>query len=152
MMDATTEREQHPTDPRSPNMTETETQTTILATTVDTHLAGYCEPDPGARRRLLDQVWAPEAALIDPPLEGVGVAAIAGLVDAVLAHYPAHRFVRTTEVDAHHDFVRYGWELRAPDGVAAVSGLDFAELDATGRITRIVGFFGDLVPDDATTA
>jgi hypothetical protein len=130
----------------------TETETTALSTTVDTHLAGYCEPDPPTRRRLLEQVWADDAELIDPPLEGTGVDAIADLVDVILTHYPAHRFVRTTACDTHHDIVRYGWELRAPDGAVAVSGLDVAELDDAGRITRIVGFFGDLGPDAEAAA
>ena len=133
-------------------MTETETDTTALAMTVDTHLAGYCEPDATARRRLLEQVWADDAKLIDPPLEGTGVEAIADLVDVILTHYPAHRFVRTTACDTHHDVVRYGWELRAPDGAVAVSGLDVAELNAAGRITRIVGFFGDLLPQTEVAA
>jgi hypothetical protein len=131
----------------------TDIDTTTLATTIDTHLAGYCEPDAAARRRLLEQVWASDAELIDPPLEGIGVDAIADLVDVILTHYPAHRFVRTTGIDAHHDVVRYGWELRTPDDAVAVSGLDVAELDEAGRITRIIGFFGDLAPvDDAEAA
>jgi hypothetical protein len=33
-----------------------------------------------------------------------------------------------------------------------VSGLDVAELDDAGRITRIVGFFGDLGPDAEAAA
>jgi hypothetical protein len=130
----------------------TDIDTTTLATTIDSHLAGYCEPDPHVRRQLLDQVWAPAGELIDPPLEGVGVDAIAGLVDAVLAHYPAHRFVRTTGLDEHHGFVRYGWELRSPDGTVAVSGLDIAELSEAGRIARIVGFFGELAHIDQVAA
>jgi hypothetical protein len=86
------------------------------ATTVDTHLAGYCEPDANWRAELLGRVWADDGVLLDPPLEGTGPAGIAALVDAVLAHYPNHRFERTTELDAHHDRARYGWALVAPDG------------------------------------
>jgi hypothetical protein len=68
------------------------------------------------------------------------------MTDAVLAHYPDHTFTRTTAVDAHHTFARYGWALNGPDGTAAVTGTDFVEVDASGRLTRIVGFFGDPVP------
>ena len=64
----------------------------------------------------------------------------------MLEHYPAHTFRRTTGVDAHHTYARYGWELVAPDGTVAVAGTDVVTLDADGRIATIVGFFGDLPP------
>jgi hypothetical protein len=117
-----------------------------LASTVDTHLAGYCEPDPDHRLELLQAAWAPTGRLIDPPFDGTGPGGVAEMVDAVLGHYPAHTFRRTTVVDAHHDRARYGWELVAPDGTVAVAGTDVVTVDADGRIVEIVGFFGDLAP------
>ena len=123
--------------------------TTDLTTTVDTHLAGYCEPDPDARRALLAQAWAADGELVDPPLDARGRDGIVALVDAVLEHFPGHRFQRTSAVDAHHDVARYTWSLVAPDGTPAVTGLDIATLDADGRLTKVVGFFGDIPTDDA---
>lgn len=119
---------------------------TDLATTIDTHLTAYCEPDPATRRALVDQVWAADGELLDPPLEGRGHEAIAGLADAVLGHYPGHRFTRTTEVDAHHGYARYGWELVGPDGVVAITGVDVARVTDDGRLAQVVGFFGNLTP------
>lgn len=118
-------------------------------TTIDTHLAGYCEPDATRRLELLSGVWADDGELLDPPFDGTGPDAIAGLVDAVLTHYPEHRFERTTGVDAHHAFARYGWALVAPDGAVAVAGVDVAQLDDEGKLVRVVGFFGDLPPKEA---
>ena len=118
-----------------------------VATTVDLHLAGYCEPDPGRRAALLAQAWTDGGVLIDPPFDGAGRDGIAAMVDVVLTHYAGHTFSRTTDVDVHHDHGRYGWALVAPDGTPAVTGTDFAEFDPdTGRLVRIVGFFGDPVP------
>ena len=125
-----------------------------ITETIDTHLAGYCEADPERRRALLDQVWAADGEFVDPPLEGRGPEAIAALVDAVLQHFPDHRFRRTSEVDVHHGHARYAWELvgpDGPDGTVAITGLDVATLDADGRLTRIIGFFGEL-PALATAA
>jgi hypothetical protein len=68
------------------------------------------------------------------------------MTDTVLTHFPGHTFRRTSEVDAHHTFGRYSWVLVAPDGVTAVSGTDIVEVDDQGRLTRIVGFFGDVSP------
>jgi hypothetical protein len=116
-----------------------------LETLIDTHLAGYCEADPEQRRTLLTAAWDADGALIDPPMEATGPDGIAGLVDVVLQHYPGHRFVRTTAVDAHHDHARYGWALVAPDGTAAVTGTDVVTVN-DGKLAQIVGFFGEPAP------
>ena len=122
--------------------------TTTLTRTIDTHLAGYCEPDRERRLELLTAAWNPAGRLLDPPLEGQGIDAIAELVDAVLAHYPGHRFERTTEVDAHHGYARYGWTLTGPDGTTAITGTDIAEVDDDDKLVGVVGFFGELVTLD----
>ena len=115
-----------------------------IATTIDTHLAAYCEPDPEKRTDLLQSVWTTSGELVDPPMAASSMEEIAGLVDAVLTHYPDHRFQRTTAVDEHHGFARYGWALVSAEGAAAVAGTDFAQVDGDGRLVRVIGFFGEL--------
>jgi hypothetical protein len=115
-----------------------------VASTIDIHLAAYCEPDPGRRNDLLSEVWSESGTLIDPPFDGTGHAAISGLCEAALEHYPGHRFRRTSDIDTHHSFARYAWDLVAPDGNVAVKGLDVAEFGEDGKLVRVVGFFGDL--------
>lgn len=132
------------TNTTTPTTTTPVAGTPTLSVAVDTHLKAYCEPDPATRAELLAAVWAPTGALFDPPFEGEGLDAIAAMTDVVLTHYAGHTFRRTTDIDAHHTFARYGWELVAPDGTAAVTGTDIVEIDAEGRLTRIVGFFGPL--------
>lgn len=124
-------------------MTNTDNTTDIdLAALVDTHLAGYCEPDPARRAALVAAAWQPDGVLIDPPFEGSGHAGIAALTDIVLGHFPAHTFRRTSSVDAHHDVARYRWELVAADGTVAVTGIDLVDV-RDGRLARAVGFFGE---------
>ena len=101
------------------------------------------ETDAGRRRDLIDKVWAPDGQLIDPPLDAAGRDAISEMAAAVQGQFPGHSFRRTSAVDAHHGFARYGWDLVAADGSVTVSGVDVAELD-NGRLRRVVGFFGDL--------
>lgn len=134
-------------------MTDTDTTTATiidptsdLATIVDTHLAAYCEPDPTRRAELVARVWSPRGAVFDPPFEGSGHDGIAAMTDTVLTHFPGHTFRRTSDVDAHHTFARYTWDLVGPDGATAVSGTDIAELDDHRGLTRIIGFFGDVSP------
>lgn len=127
-------------------MTNTTDMTTHLARTVDSYLAAYCEPDPIRRAELVASVWAVDGALVDPPFDGAGHDGIAAMTDVVLTHYADHTFRRTTDIDAHHQFARYGWDLVSADGTVAVSGTDVAEIDEAGRLVRVIGFFGDLNP------
>jgi len=40
--------------------------------------------------------------------------------------------------------VRFGWELRGPDGAVAAAGIDVGGLASDGRFARITGFFGEV--------
>ncbi|MCU1360482.1 MAG: hypothetical protein JWN99_1771 [Ilumatobacteraceae bacterium] len=127
--------------------TTTDSPTVDLAdptSVVDAWLIGYAESDVTRRQALIAQTWAADGRLVDPPFEGTGHAELSGLVDAVLTHYAGHTFRRTTKVDAHHGFARYGWELVGPDGTVAVAGTDISRFADDGKLAGIVGFFGPL--------
>ena len=115
-----------------------------LTTTIDTYLAAWNETDPARRAELIEQVWATDGRLIDPPLASEGHAGISEHIAALHAQFPGHRFRRASGVDTHHDTVRVAWELVAPDGSVALTGLDFGTLAADGRLQRVTGFFGEL--------
>ena len=128
------------------NTTDTTTETRSVTENIDLHLEAYALDDAARRDSLVAAAWNAEGELLDPPLEGHGRAEISALADVVLTHYAGHKFVRTTAVDAHHGFARYGWDLRAPDGTNAVSGIDVVQFDEAGKLLRVVGFFGPLEP------
>jgi len=113
---------------------------------VDTHLAAYAEPDAAHRLQLLRSVWSTEGRLVDPPFESRGHQGISDQAATLLSQFPGHRFERTTAVDAHHPTLRYGWRLVSPAGAAVVEGIDVADLDVDGRLSRVVGFFGAQPP------
>lgn len=117
--------------------------TNSLTAVIDSHLEAYALVDVDRRNALVSASWNADGELTDPPMAGRGHAEISALADVVVTHYAGHRFERTTAVDAHHTFARYGWNLVAPDGSVAVSGTDFVEFDDEGRLLRIVGFFGE---------
>lgn len=112
--------------------------------TVDTHLEAYSECEAARRAELIAQVWAEQGQLIDPPIEGSGHAGISDVAAAVQAKFPDHTFRRTTGIDEHHGFARYGWELVSSAGTVALTGLDIAEIEADGRLRRVIGFLGDI--------
>lgn len=134
------------TDPTTTGDSTADDNTARRTRAIDAHLRAYCEPDAELRADLVAKAWTPAGVLVDPPFDGAGHDGISAMADGVLVHYPAHRFERTTEVDAHHAFARYGWSLVAPDGTVAVTGTDVVEFGDDGRLARVVGFFGDPVP------
>jgi SnoaL-like domain len=115
-----------------------------LISTVDTWLSAYGEPDSERRAELIGQVWAADGRLVDPPLAATGHEGIGDMAAAVQEQFPRHRFRRISGIDEHHDAFRFAWELLGPDGAVAVSGTDFGELAADGRLRQITGFFGEL--------
>ena len=120
-----------------------------VATTVDTYLAMWNETDSDRRAELIEQAWAQEGRYVDPLLEAEGHGALSDMVAAVHEQYPGHRFHRTSGIDAHHDQVRFAWELAAPDGALTVAGIDVGTLGADGRLERIAGFFGEIPQEEA---
>jgi hypothetical protein len=118
--------------------------TTDVTTTVDGYLAAWNERDAERRAELIEQVWAPDGRLIDPPIEGDGHAGISDVAAVMHEHYADHRFERTSGIDVHHVHLRFAWQLVGPDGAVAVAGIDTADLAEDGRLARVVGFFGDL--------
>ena len=113
-------------------------------TTIDTYLAALNETDAERRAQLVEQAWTPDATYVDPLQEAAGHAGLVDLAATVHAGYPGHTFHRTTEIDGHHDLVRFGWELVAPDGTLTVAGIDVADLAEDGRIRSVRAFFGEV--------
>jgi hypothetical protein len=56
---------------------------TDLASTIDTYLAAWTEQDPGRREELIEDVWADDGRLVDPPLAAEGRAAIGEMFAAL---------------------------------------------------------------------
>jgi len=112
--------------------------------TVDTYLAMWNETDPTRRAAHIAKAWTGDGHYADPALAASGHDALGEMVASVQARFPAHRFHRISGIDVHHDQLRFGWELVAPDGAVVVAGIDVGELAPDGRLRRITGFFGEL--------
>ena len=119
-----------------------------LETTIDKYLAAWTETDAGRRSALVNEVWADDGRLIDPPLATAGHDGISEMAATIQAQFPGHTFRRTSGVDAHHDQFRFAWDLVGPDGTVAIGGIDVGELADDGRLGRITGFFGPLPSKD----
>lgn len=124
-------------------MTNTETPTELTAT-IDTYIASLDEADDAKRAELVARSWAEDGRYTDPLQEHHGHAELASIQVAVQHTYPGASFRRTSGLDVHHESVRFSWELANPDGSLVVAGIDVGTVGADGRLTSIVGFFGDL--------
>ena len=122
----------------------TNTTTVDASATVAAYLEAWNEPDSTKRAPLIDQVWASDGRLIDPPFAVQGHDAILEATSGVHEQYPGHRFRQSSAVDSHHNHFRYAWEFVAPDGSIVLAGIDTGEVGDDGKLQRVTGFWGDL--------
>jgi hypothetical protein len=126
-----------------------DTATSETATIVDTYFGMWNEPDPTQRAELIERAWTSEGRYVDPVQEAQGHAQLSDMVAAIHERFPGQRFRRLSGIDAHHDQLRFAWELAAPDGAVTVAGVDVGVLADDGRLMSITGFFGD-VPEEVS--
>jgi hypothetical protein len=110
-----------------------------LAEVVDRYVETWNETDPTRRRALIDRTWTEDGTYVDPLMAGDGHAGIDAMLEGVQARFPGLRLRRTGELDAHHDRLRFTWELALEDGPAVAGGLDVGVV-AGDRLRSIVGF------------
>lgn len=82
----------------------------------------------------------------DPRDSLVGISELEAAIRSLRTSKPGYRFVITSEVDHHHDRLRYRWDMISR-GRTLMEGLDIVTIDASaGLICRIDGFFGHPTP------
>jgi SnoaL-like protein len=132
-----------------PSERETPQGGTTVHDVIERYIASWNQTDPQLRRKLIDEVWAPDASYIDPLAEAHGRDAIDATIAAVQAQFPGFTFTLLDSVDVHHSQARFTWGLgpaNAPDGAEpVVVGFDVAVAGSDGRLTTVLGFL-DRVP------
>lgn len=113
---------------------------TDLTDLIDRYIAMWNETDAARRQALIARVWTENASYLDPVMQGDGRSGIDAMVQGVQQRFPGHRFRRTSAVDAHHDRLRFCWELAPEAGPALVKGTDIGVVTGD-RLAAITGFF-----------
>jgi len=103
------------------------------------------ERDEDRRARLVSELWAEDARYCDPLVVVDGHAEIAATIGAVQAQFPELGFRLSGPADAHHNQVRFAWELGPAGAAAPIAGFDVAVVGEDGRIATVLGFL-DRVP------
>jgi hypothetical protein len=74
------------------------------------------------------------------------------MVGGLRATHAGYAVQRSSDLDVHHDVVRFGWEILDGDGELYLSGIDVCTLAADGRIRTLAGFFGAALEAAASAA
>ncbi|OHV30738.1 hypothetical protein CC117_07220 [Parafrankia colletiae] len=118
---------------------------------VELLLSAWTDGKPARRQQTLDACCVPDVSYINPLSAVEGTPSVSELLGAIQAQYPGLTPVRVTELDLHHGYARFGWELRNGAGTVALVGTDIVEWTADGSlIESIITFFGPLQPRVAT--
>ncbi len=120
-------------------MTTTETTPTDT-TAIDTYIAAWNETDDAKRLELLEQSCGADLWYRDPMLDADGIEAFSAKLAFVQSQFPGYVTSRTSDVDAHHDLVRFNWAVALPGEAPVIAGVDVAKFDDTGKLHRIIGF------------
>ncbi|MEU1216184.1 nuclear transport factor 2 family protein [Streptomyces sp. NPDC005791] len=81
----------------------------------------------------------------DPLGEAKGHEGIAAAITGAHQQFPGFAFEPTGTPDAHHDLVRFTWDLvSTADGSAPAAGFDVIRLADDGRISSVAGFLDRL--------
>ena len=84
----------------------------------------------------------------DPRDSFVGIDELEQAIRRLRTSKPEYAFVIASEIDCHHDRLRYRWDM-VRNGRTLMEGLDIVTLDqSSGRIARVDGFFGHPTPID----
>ena len=119
---------------------------TDIAATVESYFALWTEPDPVRRQKLIASTFEEDATYVGPALGGNGHDGIGDLATQLQEPLGGYRFNRTSDVDVHHDRVRYSWEIVPPGSKAPLAaGVDFGVIAPDGRLKSITAFL-DLAP------
>jgi hypothetical protein len=97
-------------------------------------------PDDTTSRAFLKDVWRDDSTYTDPTVTVTGVEALVRHIALVRSRRPDTCIVLTSEIDAHHDVLRFSWQRVNADGSLVLGGIDVAII-GDGRIVRMIGFF-----------
>ncbi|MEV6277186.1 nuclear transport factor 2 family protein [Nocardia sp. NPDC051832] len=111
---------------------------------VAAYLEAWNTTDAAARTAAVARVFTADATYVDPMVDVAGHAGLEAVIAGVQAQFPGWTFRLGGPVDAHHDQVRFTWDLGPADGPAIVVGFDVAII-ADGKIAKVYGFL-DKVP------
>ncbi len=110
---------------------------------LDHMLAAWNEPDAVQVRNHLEKALDSNVRFVDPSIDVTGIDGFEQNVHDVKSKIPGAVYSRTSGVDSQHNFHRYHWAIHQ-EGRLLLSGFDVTETDEQGKVTCVIGFFGEV--------
>ncbi|MCG8492657.1 MAG: nuclear transport factor 2 family protein [Sneathiellales bacterium] len=110
---------------------------------LDQLLAAWNEQDPSVANEYLKQALSPDVRFVDPTADVRGLEGFEANMQHVKTKIPGAVYTRTSGVDCHHGFHRYHWAIHL-EGKLVIEGFDVTEVDTSGRVLQVIGFFGEM--------
>lgn len=108
------------------------------------YIQAWNEKDRDSILAALRKCYSAESTYIDPSTPLLhGLVDLATFIYSLRTKIPGMKIEMLSEPDAHHNSGRFRWKTILPDEER--QGMDYFEFNAEHRITRVVGFFGELV-------
>jgi hypothetical protein len=108
------------------------------------YVAAWNEDSPDTLAEILEECWAEHGMVISNYETVSGRRALYDRILTFRRDHPGTRGFLTSSIEHHHDIFRFTVIAVKPDGRCFSPALDVGELDASGRIERIVTFFHEL--------
>ena len=112
--------------------------------TVEQFFRAWNAESDAERLAAVQATYTDTAVVKDPLADVVGHKAIAAFITGARAQFPGHSFRPSSGIDAHHDLLRFAWQLVGPDGAPVVEGFETGQVAQDGRLSCTLGFFGPL--------
>ena len=117
------------------------TTVTDPSATVDRYFDAWNDTDARSRLEAVARAWSPNGRYVDPVADVTGHEATSDMIGGVHEQYPGVTLRCSSDIDSHHDVIRFSWEILDDNGPVALSGIDVARLDEDGRLLDVRGFF-----------
>ncbi|MDJ0641469.1 MAG: nuclear transport factor 2 family protein [Erythrobacter sp.] len=104
--------------------------------------------DPAEIERLAEEALEHNVHFADPNHNIVGRKAFVEMVHLVQSQIPGAVYARNSEIDVQNNFCRYHWKIDMGDK-RLMNGFDMTEVNDSGKIAKVIGFFGLLERGDA---
>lgn len=112
---------------------------------LDNMLAVWNTVDNTQKNALVAAALEHNVHFVDPNHNIIGRDAFLKMVQQTQAKIPGAVYSRQSDVDVQNNFCRYHWAIHL-EGKHLMSGFDVTEINDSGKIVKVIGFFGELKP------
>ncbi len=99
--------------------------------------------DASEQERLATTALEHNVHFVDPRHNIVGRDAFLSMVRKTQKEHPGLRYGPSCELQMQNNFCRYHWSIHSGDK-EIMTGFDVTEVSDSGKIVKVIGFFGEL--------